>query len=126
MDDLDVIPDYICISHTWGRWIIDKAPAVDVPGVNWPVPQNTLFRVEDLPDRLEAAFPGKCIWLDLVCIPQDRSKRALIEIGRQPPLATPEPLGPFHRSRYGPHVGRQEVHDTVRLRARFALLKPSS
>jgi hypothetical protein len=83
VSELHVCPKYICISHTWGRWKDRAKPYLEVPKVPWLVPQNGLFRVEELPEILHAAFPGQYIWLDLFCIPQDRSKRALQEISRQ-------------------------------------------
>jgi hypothetical protein len=82
VDELEQIPAYICISHTWGRWQADE-PFVTVPNVPWLVPPNTRFRVNVLPETLAAAFPGKHLWIDLFCIPQDRSERALLEIARQ-------------------------------------------
>ena len=83
VNDMTKIPDYICISHTWGRWRDKSKPFISVPNVPWLVPQNTRFRVEKLPESLEVAFPGTYIWIDLFCIPQDRSERALLEIARQ-------------------------------------------
>ena len=38
---------------------------------------------DHLPAQLEAAFTSGYVWFDLLCIPQDRSERALIEISRQ-------------------------------------------
>jgi hypothetical protein len=75
--------EYTAISHTWGRW--PKDIPIRVPGVKgWDVPQNTIFDVFDLPSIL-AKVPTTTpyIWFDLVCIPQDRSPRALQEISRQ-------------------------------------------
>ena len=83
VNELEDLPEYICISHTWGRWLDEEKPALSMPNVPWLVPQNTRFLVEDLPARLEITFPGQYIWFDLFCIPQDRSERALIEISRQ-------------------------------------------
>jgi hypothetical protein len=80
---MDTKPEYICISHTWGRWVDSKNPSIAVIGVPWLVPQNIIFRVQELPERLRSAFPVKFLWLDLVCIPQDMTERALIEISRQ-------------------------------------------
>lgn len=79
MEDLQ----YICVSHTWGRWREWEKPMVAIAGVGWPVPQNTKFEVATLPDQLYAAFQTGYVWFDLLCIPQDRSERALIEISRQ-------------------------------------------
>lgn len=64
--ETDILPEYICISHTWGRWLKEKEPFVAVSGVPWLVPQNTRFRVEDLPELLERNFPGMFVWLDLL------------------------------------------------------------
>ena len=64
-------PEYTAISHTWGRWATGQA--IDVKGVNgWKIPQNTRFRVEEIPEILRNV-PSKTqyIWLDLCCIPQD-------------------------------------------------------
>ncbi|KAF7526529.1 hypothetical protein G7054_g10739 [Neopestalotiopsis clavispora] len=78
--------DYICISHTWGRW---RKPGVyvHVEGVPWPVPANTLYDVEDLPSILERflAPTERYIWIDLFCMPQgdfDPAKLG-IEIDKQ-------------------------------------------
>ena len=49
----------------------------------WSIPRNKKFVVDDLPDILARAFSIGYIWFDLLCIPQDRSERALIEISRQ-------------------------------------------
>jgi hypothetical protein len=75
--------EYTAISHTWGRW--PKDIPIRVPGVKgWDVPQNTVFDVLDLPSIL-ARVPTTTpyVWFDLVCIPQDRSPRAIQEISRQ-------------------------------------------
>lgn len=72
---LSHLPDYVCISHTWGRWVVtnaDRLPATvrlqdQVP---WLVPTNTQYRVEDLPDQF-AELGATYIWFDLFCIPQD-------------------------------------------------------
>ncbi|KAF2729338.1 hypothetical protein EJ04DRAFT_589252 [Polyplosphaeria fusca] len=75
-------PDYIAISHTWGRWATGER--VSIEGVSWLIPTNTRFDVEDLPQILKRA-PGniRYIWLDLLCIPQDGSKIGAQEIARQ-------------------------------------------
>lgn len=78
----EVCPEYICISHTWGRWRI-KDKMAELPGVGWLVPENTLYDVRDLPDML-GRLGDRYIWFDLFCIPQIRGdKRAEIEISRQ-------------------------------------------
>ncbi|KAL8785649.1 MAG: hypothetical protein Q9195_008546 [Heterodermia aff. obscurata] len=83
--DLDEKPVYWCVSHTWGRW--RKAPAIQIDGVPWLVPQNDRFTVSDLPNHLEAlqqrGGEPLFIWIDLFCIPQDRSAKADEEINRQ-------------------------------------------
>lgn len=86
--DLDYCPAYTCISHTWGRWRIPSAPDVDseavVEGVPWLVPRNILYDVCALPEMfLNLRDTTEYLWFDLVCIPQDGSKRADIEISRQ-------------------------------------------
>jgi hypothetical protein len=83
VNSLQQDPDYICISHTWGRWHNPAEPFASIENVPWLVPRNSRFNVEELPEMLEAAFPVDYIWLDLFCIPQDRSELALLEISRQ-------------------------------------------
>lgn len=66
---------YICISHTWGRWIdLDSAGhqiEVSVEGVPWPIPKNSRFDVQLLPRLLQNAnFRERYVWFDLLCIPQ--------------------------------------------------------
>jgi len=81
--ELEDSPDYIAVSHTWGRWKIDGPPA-QLPGAPWPIPCNMRFRVMDLPDILAAVpLPHRYIWMDLVCIPQDGSELSKREISRQ-------------------------------------------
>jgi hypothetical protein len=75
---------YTAISHTWGRWK-KSTPPVRVDGVeNWLIPENEIFNVKNLPQIL-VDVPTKTpyVWFDLLCIPQDRSARALEEIARQ-------------------------------------------
>lgn len=81
-------PEYVCISHTWGRWHDPAEPFAAVENVPWLVPRNSRFNVQDLPEMLEAAFDVEFIWLDLLCIPQDRSKLSLLEISRQAAIFT--------------------------------------
>lgn len=78
----EVCPEYICISHTWGRWRI-KDKMAELPGVGWLVPENSLYDVRDVPDML-GRLGDRYIWFDLFCVPQIRGdKRAEIEISRQ-------------------------------------------
>lgn len=75
-------PDYVVVSHTWGRWK-DGTNSAQVPGVLWRVPCNTIFDVTDLPRQfLKFAIPTKYVWLDLVCIPQGSLGPAMMEIER--------------------------------------------
>ena len=84
-------PQYVTISHTWGRWREDSKvkPPIPVPGVDWKIPQNKRFRVENLPDDLKK-LPLSCpyVWLDLLCIPQDNREEAQEEIARQAAIFT--------------------------------------
>lgn len=74
--------DYVCISHTWGRWRVD--PPADITGVRWPVPTNSRFDVQELPQILaEIQLGCRYIWLDLFCIPQRTSIRTDLEIAKQ-------------------------------------------
>jgi hypothetical protein len=80
--ELTVQPEYVAISHTWGRW--PTSYPIPVEGVPWKVPQNTRFRVDDVAHIL-SQVPGGLgyIWFDLVCIPQDGSDIGAREIARQ-------------------------------------------
>ncbi|KAL9062826.1 MAG: hypothetical protein Q9161_009733 [Pseudevernia consocians] len=82
MTELNTEPEeYCCVSHTWGRW---RKEAIPIKGVPWLVPQNTKFDVERLPEHLKQFQPRvRFIWIDLFCIPQDRSQKADEEINRQ-------------------------------------------
>ena len=86
VDELPEVPAYAAISHTWGRWRI-PGDGVVISGVPWKVPQTSRFDVEDLPcvlcNKTSIFAPTRFIWLDLFCIPQDRSDRAVIEIAKQ-------------------------------------------
>lgn len=76
-------PNYIAVSHTWGRWKTDD-PGLKLEGTDWLIPQNTKFKVDKLADILQdIPFSHQYVWFDLLCIPQDRSERAKIEISRQ-------------------------------------------
>jgi heterokaryon incompatibility protein (HET) len=80
VNTLPECPEYVCISHTWGRW--RTRTSTPIPGVPWLVPENTLHDVRDLPDRL-VDLNFRYIWLDLFCIPQDRGDRSKEEIANQ-------------------------------------------
>ncbi|KAK8041508.1 hypothetical protein PG994_014515 [Apiospora phragmitis] len=43
--ELDFKPEYVCISHTWGRWRLPSFVGVD--GVPWPVPENSLYNAQN-------------------------------------------------------------------------------
>jgi hypothetical protein len=76
-------PDYVAISHTWGRWV--KGSPIAMKGVpGWRVPQNKLFDIQDLPSLLKKVPGGmRYAWMDLLCIPQDGSIIGTQEIARQ-------------------------------------------
>lgn len=81
---LEEIPvEYTCISHTWGRW--KKETAAHLTGVDWAIPENTIFEVTDLPNILaEAPARTRFLWFDLVCLPQDvTSPDYTSEVSRQ-------------------------------------------
>jgi hypothetical protein len=72
----NIMPQYAVITHTWGRW---RTPGVDISidNVPWAVPANSRFDVSALPTLLEGAgFAETYVWIDLLCIPQDRSDGA--------------------------------------------------
>lgn len=77
------VPDYICISHTWGRWRIKTD--IPISGVPWLVPTNSLYDIRDLPGILESCLrPGeRYIWFDLFCIPQDNGPQTAVEVAKQ-------------------------------------------
>ncbi|KAG8529171.1 uncharacterized protein KY384_005806 [Bacidia gigantensis] len=80
-DIVDRSLKYYCVSHTWGRW---RRKAIQITGVEWAVPTNSRFRVEDLPaifQRLD--WPVRYIWFDLFCIPQVECAEQAEEIGKQ-------------------------------------------
>ena len=81
---LNEVPIYTAISHTWGRWAKLNQPVI-VEGVrDWLIPENDIFDVKMLPEILrKVPVATSYIWFDLLCIPQDRSIRALEEIARQ-------------------------------------------
>ena len=87
VQELQNSPVYVVISHTWGRWKIADAPYVSVPRLPWPLPRNTRFDIEDLPEvfakNADLFAPAKYVWFDLFCIPQDRSPLAKQEIANQ-------------------------------------------
>ncbi|KAF2727382.1 hypothetical protein EJ04DRAFT_517292 [Polyplosphaeria fusca] len=83
VDTLTSRPSYTAISHTWGRW--RTGTSIKLPFVSdWNVPQTSIFDVTQLPTIL-ASIPvvTPYIWFDLVCIPQNHSERADIEIAKQ-------------------------------------------
>ena len=80
-------PDYIVVSHTWGRWHI-AGQQRQVVGVPWDVPRvkSELFDVKQLPnilDTIGSQLSCRYVWLDLVCIPQDGSEEQDTEIDKQ-------------------------------------------
>ena len=81
VDELPIKPEYCCVSHTWGRWRLEKVP---IKGVPWHVPRNKRFEIESLPQQLRRLkMQAPFVWIDLFCIPQDRSPKAAEEINRQ-------------------------------------------
>ena len=91
--DLSGPIEYTAISHTWGRYKhkdYTNFPKIYLDGMKeWSIPQNSKFKVEQLPDILVSVpFNTPYIWFDLVCIPQEPNDERLIlisaqEIGRQ-------------------------------------------
>lgn len=87
--EIGVVP-YICVSHTWGRWILKDSTGeplkANIVGVPWPIPRNSKFDVESLPDMLQgASLPEMHVWFDLLCIPQCGYQQDVMEseIARQ-------------------------------------------
>jgi Heterokaryon incompatibility protein (HET) len=78
--DLEELPEYLVVSHTWGRWR-ENSPPVSVKGVPWDVPRISRFDVQALPDMLyDTQFNTPYIWIDLFCIPQTGSDPVFIKI----------------------------------------------
>ncbi|KAF2726901.1 hypothetical protein EJ04DRAFT_582391 [Polyplosphaeria fusca] len=101
-------PPFLVVSHTWGRWKILSKTA-KVSGVPWPVPCNTIFDVQALPNILSRfPFDVDYIWFDLVCIPQDGSLLQQTEIARQAEI--------FSAARYAT-VWMNQIPDWTGLRA---------
>ncbi|KAM3556211.1 hypothetical protein MY1884_005184 [Beauveria asiatica] len=67
-------PNYVAISHTWGRWKM-KGQLEHLSGVPWAIPKNTRFDVGKLPQILKENFPQKYIWIDLLTIPQGSEEK---------------------------------------------------
>ncbi|KAF2726904.1 hypothetical protein EJ04DRAFT_557715 [Polyplosphaeria fusca] len=83
VDTLTSRPSYTAISHTWGRWRTGTSVKLRFVS-DWEVPQNSIFDVSQMPSILGSVpVPTPYIWFDLVCIPQDHSERADIEIAKQ-------------------------------------------
>jgi hypothetical protein len=85
------VPEYACISHTWGRWRRGGMKAVEGSSW-WKVPENRIFDVAKLPDilaRCGERLRVRYVWFDLLCIPQEEDKDSQLsalakqEISRQ-------------------------------------------
>ena len=72
------VPDYVAISHTWGRW---RKPDewTTLPGVPWRIPLNSRIDVQNLPTLLQA-LPYDFVWIDLLTIPQEETSWSMTEI----------------------------------------------
>lgn len=77
LDETGKYPEYVAISHTWGRWKTGEWSCL--PGVPWRVPRNTRFNVEELPELLEK-LQCRFVWIDLLAIPQEELSEASIEL----------------------------------------------
>lgn len=80
VSNLPTCPEYVCVSHTWGRW--RTRTNTRVSGVPWLVPENTRYDVRDIPSQIQK-LGVRYIWLDLLCIPQDKSAEANREVAHQ-------------------------------------------
>lgn len=69
VDELGTAPEYVAVSHSWGRYVDDESPWVGVTGVSWKIPMNSMFNVEDLPYHI-SKFGSRYVWLDLLVISQ--------------------------------------------------------
>lgn len=111
--DLPLDTAYIAISHTWGRYRLRDEPKINIEGSLWTIPQNSIFDIKEIPSILRQVPGGtRYIWLDLVCIPQDRSAIATREIGRQAQI--------FKMAKYGIiWLNQMEDFDTLKAAARY-------
>lgn len=75
------LPEYMAVSHTWGRWrkSAKKAPWISFKGVKWKIPQNERFEVSQLPELLQNS-PCEYVWLDLLTIPQQKFPKKMFKI----------------------------------------------
>lgn len=84
MSDLESVPAYTAISHTWGRWTADPTTYSEISGVPWPVPRNSLYKVERLPNIFhQIPIETHYLWFDLFCIPQNGGVLKEQEIAKQ-------------------------------------------
>ena len=100
-DEAPQSPQYVCISHTWGRWRKSREGGTLIPGVPWLVPENTKFDVAGLPKEI-SCLDSRYVWIDLFCIPQEGSELQKIEIARQATI--------FRNAR-DCYAGINDVHD---------------
>lgn len=78
---VDTEVPYAIVSHTWGRWRKEGYGARLMGVPLWRIPENSLFDVTELPIMLKSiGFAEKYVWVDLLCIPQDRQETDLAEI----------------------------------------------
>ena len=80
--DFAKCPDYVCVSHTWGRWTCRPPKLVRVPNVPWEIKANTLYDVLDVPEML-LGLKADYVWLDLFCLPQNDSPEHHAEVANQ-------------------------------------------
>jgi len=76
------LPDYVAVSHTWGRWKKETEPWISIPGVPWQIPQNSKFKVQHLPKMLRV-LPFDYVWIDLFAIPQQELTSSMAELQRR-------------------------------------------
>ena len=76
------LPDYVAVSHTWGRWKKETEPWISIPGVPWQIPQNSKFKVQHLPKMLRV-LPFDYVWIDLFAIPQQELTSSMAELQKR-------------------------------------------
>lgn len=82
VEELSSCPDYLCVSHTWGRFTHRPEQWINIPGVRWPVKSIRLYDVRDVPDML-FGLGAEYVWLDLFCLPQLESPEHHEEVANQ-------------------------------------------